>query len=98
MKRNAEIGLFTKSSNDPGSIPMPAQPPGRDTTFRPPLRLLELKNVFPIVAWMQKCLKFAPVRPIDNPKPPAAGTVASRSLGAAMRYVAENTHNLIYYL
>jgi len=27
------------------------------------------------VAWLQKDLKFAPVRPIDNTKPSAAGTV-----------------------
>jgi hypothetical protein len=49
-------------------------------------------------AWLQKYLKFAPVRPIDNPKPSAAGTVVGRSLAAAMRRVAGKTHNLIYYL
>jgi len=48
-------------------------------------------------AWLQKYLKFAPVRPIDNPKPPAAGTVVGRSLGAPLRRVAGKTHNLIYY-
>lgn len=60
--------------------------------------LQKIKNAFPAAAWLQKYLKFAPVRPIDNPKPSAAGTVAGRSLGAAMRRVAGNTHNLIYYL
>jgi hypothetical protein len=99
MKRNAEIGLFAKSSNDPGPMlssasaarswhHLAAPPPGTPQT----------QNAFPTVAWLQKYLKFAPVRPIDNPKPSAAGTVVGRSLGAAMRRVAGKTHNLIYYI
>ena len=79
-----DLGLFTKSS--------------KRMTFYESITLHKRKNAFPTAAWLKKYLKFAPVRPIDNPKPSAAGTVAGRSLGAAMRRVAGNTHNLIYYL